>query len=164
MHRANLHEVLRHHGYEVPVRMGVAVRRLTQQNGTVAVELSDGTAASYDLVVGADGVHSTVRRLVVDAGAARPVGQLAWRFVIGCPVEVTTWTVLLGQGVTFLAVPIGCGRAYCHCDTSAARPPRPAEGDATRLRKLLAGFGGPVPGILGTLDADTAVHVAPPRT
>jgi hypothetical protein len=32
------------------------------------------------------------------------VGQVAWRFITECPPEVTTWTVLLGRGVTFPAV------------------------------------------------------------
>jgi 2-polyprenyl-6-methoxyphenol hydroxylase-like FAD-dependent oxidoreductase len=50
----------------------------------------------------ADGIHSTVRQLTVGADAVRPVGQVAWRFVTECPPEVTTWTVLLGRGITFL--------------------------------------------------------------
>jgi 2-polyprenyl-6-methoxyphenol hydroxylase-like FAD-dependent oxidoreductase len=62
----------------------------------VTVEFDDGTAGGYDLVLGADGIHSTVRQLVLGADMVRPVGQIAWRFVTRCPPEVTTWTVLLG--------------------------------------------------------------------
>jgi alkanesulfonate monooxygenase SsuD/methylene tetrahydromethanopterin reductase-like flavin-dependent oxidoreductase (luciferase family) len=103
-------------------------RGLRQQDETVTVEFDEGSAGRYDLVLGADGVHSQVRRLVVGADVVRPVGQVAWRFVTKCPPEVTTWTVLLGRDVTFLAVPIGRGQVYCYCDAPADSPSRP-EGD-----------------------------------
>ena len=142
--------------------MGLPVQRLSQQDDTVTVEFGDATADRYDLVIGADGIHSTVRQLAVGAGAVRPVGQLAWRFVTECPPEVTTWTVLLGREVTFLAVPIGRGRVYCYCDTPTERTHRLHGDDVTgRLAELLTGFAAPVPAILDTLGPDGAVHVAP---
>ena len=142
--------------------MGVSVQRLSQQDDTVTVEFGDGTADRYDLVIGADGIHSTVRQLAIGAGAVRPVGQLAWRFVTECPPEVTTWTVMLGRDVTFLAVPIGRGQVYCYCDASTDGIPGLQGGDATgRLAELLSGFAAPVPAILDTLGPDGAVHVAP---
>lgn len=122
LHRADLHAVLKSHGDPVPVRMGVSLQGLSQQDETVAVECDDGSAGRYDLVLGADGIHSQVRRLVVGADVVRPVGQVAWRFVTECPPELTTWTVLLEREVTFLAVPIGRGQVYCYCDAPADSP------------------------------------------
>jgi FAD-dependent urate hydroxylase len=162
LHRADLHAVLASHGDPVPVRMGVSLQGLSQQDETVTVEFDDGSAGHYDLVLGTDGVHSQVRRLIAGADLVRPVGQVAWRFVTRCPPEVTTWTVLLGRLVTFLAVPIGRGQVYCYCDTPADSPSRPEGDDVTgRLAELLAGFAAPVPAILDTLGPDGAVHVAP---
>ena len=162
LHRADLHEVLASHGDPVPARMGLPVQRLSQQDDTVTVEFGDATVDSYDLVIGADGIHSTVRQLAIGAGAVRPVGQLAWRFVTECPPEVTTWTVLLGRNVTFLAVPIGRDRVYCYCDTPTDRTNGLHGDDVTgRLAELLTGFAAPVPAILDTLGPDGAVHVAP---
>src|SRR5215211_4558013 len=162
LHRADLHEVLASHGDPVPVRMGISLQGLSQQDETVTVEFDDGSAGRYNLVIGADGIHSTVRQLTVGADAVRPVGQVAWRFVTECPPEVTTWTVLLGRGIAFLAVPIGRGQVYCYCDASADSPSRPESDDVTgRLAELLAGFAAPVPAILDTLGPDGAVHVAP---
>jgi FAD-dependent urate hydroxylase len=162
LHRADLHEVLASHGDPIPVRRGVSLQQLSQQNGTVTVELSDGSAGRYDLVLGADGIHSQVRRLVVGANLVRPVGQVAWRFVTRCPPEVTTWTVLLGRDLTFLAVPIGRGQVYCYCDAPTDSTPRPESDDVTgRLAELLTGFAAPVPAILDTLGPDGAVHVGP---
>jgi len=81
--------------------MGVSLRGLSQQDSTVTLEFDDGSAGRYDLGLGADGIHSRNRRLVLGADGVRPVGQVAWRFVTECPPEVTTWTVLLGREVSF---------------------------------------------------------------
>ena len=162
LHRADLHEVLASHGDPVPARMGLSVQRLCQRADTVTVEFGDGNTDGYDLVIGADGIHSTVRQLAVGACAVRPVGRLAWRFVTECPPELTTWTVLLGRDVTFLAVPIGRGQVYCYCDAPIEPTPR-LQGDDVkgRLAELLTGFAAPVPAVLDTLGPDRAVHVAP---
>jgi len=162
LHRADLHEILASQDDAMPARMGLPVQGLSQQDDAVTVEFGDGTSEIYDLVIGADGIHSTVRRLTLDSGAARPVGQLAWRFVTECPPEVTTWTVLLGRDVTFLAVPIGRGRVYCYCDTPTERTPRLQGADVKgSLAELLTEFAAPVPAILDALGPDGEVHVSP---
>jgi 2-polyprenyl-6-methoxyphenol hydroxylase-like FAD-dependent oxidoreductase len=162
LHRADLHEVLASYRDPVAVRMGLPVQRISEQGATVTVEFADATIDQYDLVIGADGIHSAVRQLAGGPSAVRPVGQLAWRFVTHCPPEVTTWTVLLGRDVTFLAVPIGQGQVYCYCDTPTVGAAR-LQGDDVkrRLTELLTGFAAPVPDILETLDADEAVHISP---
>ena len=43
------------------VRMGTSLTSLHEHEDDVSVQLSDGTEERFDLVVGADGVHSTVR-------------------------------------------------------------------------------------------------------
>lgn len=48
----------------VPVRFGMSIHKLENLSDSVAVALSDGSREKYDLVIGADGIHSNVRRLV----------------------------------------------------------------------------------------------------
>jgi 2-polyprenyl-6-methoxyphenol hydroxylase-like FAD-dependent oxidoreductase len=75
---------------------------------------------------------------------------------------VTTWTVLLGREVTFLAVPIGRGQVYCYCDTPVRGCEAPqATSTVGRLAELLTGFASPVPAILDTFGSDGTMHVAP---
>ena len=111
----------------------------------MTVELGGGEINQYDLVLGADGVHSTVRRLVFPGQEARPVGQYARRFVIPWPDQAPIWSALLGRGSAFLTIPIGAGRIYCYCDG-------PLADDPPSLRALLAGYAEPVPTLLAALE------------
>jgi 2-polyprenyl-6-methoxyphenol hydroxylase-like FAD-dependent oxidoreductase len=159
--RTELHEVLRA-GAGGTVRMGVTTTAISlERPGKVAVAFSDGGGGDYDLVVGADGIGSTVRRLAFGDAAVRPVGQVGWRFVVPCPPQVTDWSVLLGRRAAFLTLPIGSGRAYCYADVVAspdAVEGEPVPDEAGRLRALFASFAEPVPTILGALDHSAAIH------
>jgi FAD-dependent urate hydroxylase len=160
--RAELHDVLLDASRDVPIRMGLAVKHLGQHNGVVSVELSDGTSGEYDVVVAADGINSTVRRLAFDPTAApRPVGQVAWRFLAPRPADVTTWSLMLGRRTAFLTLPIGADRIYCYGDLVAPhdlddteQPPR------ERLKQLFAGFADPAATLVNALGPATDVHVS----
>ena len=145
IHRAELHDLLLEATGDVPIRLGQAVDGVTQRDGIVFVEYSDGTSGEYDLVVAADGINSAVRRLTFEpAPVPRPVGQVGWRFVAARPPEVTTWSVMLGRRTAFLTVPIGDDRVYCYCDVVSPRDPDSAErGPAERLTQLFAEYADP---------------------
>jgi FAD-dependent urate hydroxylase len=156
--RADLHELLRD---GVPVRMGRTVASLERVDGPVAVAFGDGGGGEYDLVVGADGLHSGTRRLLGDRRPPVAVGQQSWRWLAepaGAP-EVATWTVLLGKGASFLAVPVGGGAVYCYADTTVGAGD--GDGDPVAwLRERFAGFAAPVPALLAGLH-QARVHAAP---
>jgi FAD-dependent urate hydroxylase len=158
--RTELHQVLRE---DLPVRLGRTVRALHGLDGPVAVTFDDGSVSEFDLVVGADGLHSTVRRLAVDQRPPTPVGQHSWRFLAACPPEVTTWTVMLGRGTSFLTIPVGGGLVYCYADltTDGAVGGDLDRDPVGRLRERFAGFADPVPGLLEQLEDPARVHVAP---
>jgi FAD-dependent urate hydroxylase len=157
--RAELHTLLREAAGEVPIRVGLAVERIAQRDGTVPVEFSDGTSSEYDLVVGADGIGSAVRRLTFEPTAVpRPVGQVGWRFLAPRPPELTTWSVMLGRRTAFLTVPLDDDCVYCYCDV-VSRPGRDSaeRGPAERLRELFAEFSDPAATLL---DAAADIHVS----
>ena len=158
--RAELHQVLRD---GVAVRMGRTIASLEHRDGPVEVTFDDGRQGGYDLVVGADGLRSAVRRLAVDPHPPVPVGQHSWRFLAPCPPGITTWTVLLGRGASFLTIPIGGGLVYCYADiTTNPDSPAPPTGDPLAgLREHFAGFAAPVPQLLDQLQDQTQVHAAP---
>jgi FAD-dependent urate hydroxylase len=162
LHRAELHALLREAAGEMPIRLGLAVKRLAQQDGIVTAEFSDGTSGEYDLVVGADGIHSAVRRLTFEPAAVpRPVGQIGWRFLAPRPPEITTWSVMLGRGTAFLTLPIDGDRVYCYGDVVSPRDhDTPKRDPRQQLKELFSEFADPAATLLAGLDATADIHVA----
>ena len=68
-----------------PVRFATTVQSLHETPTGVDVSFSDGTTAIYDLVIGADGLHSAVRGLAFGPDFKRPVGLGVMTFLLdGC--------------------------------------------------------------------------------
>lgn len=57
----------------------------TQTDGEVRLDLEDGTTATGDALIGADGVHSPIRQTLFGADKPRFSGIIAWRGII--PME-----------------------------------------------------------------------------
>ncbi|OBA82915.1 2-polyprenyl-6-methoxyphenol hydroxylase [Mycobacterium sp. 1164966.3] len=60
------------------IRCGCRAVGITTRRGGVRVEFEDGSTAEGDLLIGADGLHSTIRE-VVGAPNARPTGWCSWQ-------------------------------------------------------------------------------------
>ena len=159
--RSELHRVLLESTAGVPVRLGTSVAGLGQHDDKVTVSFTDGSTGTYDLVVGADGIHSGTRRLLFGNMPPRHLGQVSWRFLVDFAGAIDTWTVMLGPGRAFLAMPVGPNRLYCYADLATFASGDTTEGDPVRLRALFEDFAEPVPSILNTLDCDHAIHFAP---
>jgi 2-polyprenyl-6-methoxyphenol hydroxylase-like FAD-dependent oxidoreductase len=157
--RAALHDVLR--SGPDRCRPSTAVTAVAQQDGRVSVAFDDGTEAVYDLVVGADGINSDVRRLAMDGPAAVYGGQMVWRSL--APVRpgsldgVQFW---LGQDRFFGLCPAGAV-TYGFGNVACARLREPVGGRAGRLRERFAGFGAPVQEFLAAVPGDADVHCSP---
>ena len=61
VYRGDLHAALREPVPDDWIRMGTSPERIEEHEDGVEVRFDDGTSGTFDLVVGADGVHSTVR-------------------------------------------------------------------------------------------------------
>jgi 2-polyprenyl-6-methoxyphenol hydroxylase-like FAD-dependent oxidoreductase len=144
--RADLHAALRTAAAHVPVREGTPVTGLNSDRTRTLVTFGDGTREAYDLVVGADGIHSTVRRLALGGSSVRYMGQLSWRFVARGHPDIADWTVWLGPGRSFLTVALGGGAVYCYADVTMAVD---ASDPGDDWRALFADFAAPVPRMLG---------------
>ncbi|MDG4769374.1 FAD-dependent monooxygenase [Solwaraspora sp. WMMD792] len=154
--RADLHQVLLT-GAGGEVRYHTEVCDVEVGDETTKVAFGDGSYAEYDLVVGADGRRSAVRRLAEIGGAPHPVGQIAYRSVVSGGPEITEWTALLGQRSGIALAPMGYGRVYLYADEPLPAGSAPPADPLVRLRQLLGDYGGPVPAVL---DAVEKVQVA----
>ena len=98
-------------GTDQQVRRGVGVMRVDVCPDGPHVVLSDGTHEVYDLVVGADGVHSTVRGAIANTTPrASAMTTASWRFVVPNP-GIDCWTAWTGGGLAMLLIPGAPGRS-----------------------------------------------------
>jgi 2-polyprenyl-6-methoxyphenol hydroxylase-like FAD-dependent oxidoreductase len=115
--RADLQAVLcdRVYGAGVQVRLGLSVTALSQDARRAYVEFTDGTAGSYDLVVGADGIRSATRSLLGMTTRPQPSGMSIWRVVAQRPAEMDCAEVYYG-GPRYKAgySPISADRCYAY--------------------------------------------------
>jgi FAD-dependent urate hydroxylase len=148
--RADLQQVLLT-GVGGEVRYDTAVKTLEIFDRTAKVEFGDGGVGEYDLVIGADGRRSTIRSQAGLGGAAVPTGQIVYRAVVGGGPPLSDWTALLGRRSSFVAMPMGGRKIYCHADETAPESPDPDD-PVAHLRELFDGFAGPVPAILAAVE------------
>jgi len=142
-------------------RFGDRITRLTQQGEGVAVEFEHGTPATFDLVVGADGLHSGVRALAF-ADQARRLRHHGYR--------IATFAIPKWREAVVYSVP---GRAICIIPSSSeqarallvyAAPPLEGErsdleAQKQALHQTFAGVGWEVPRVLDGLDRATDLYV-----
>lgn len=147
------------------LRPGVEVDGVWSDGDGVVVGHRGGEVRA-DLVVGADGVHSAVRRQWwPEARAARYAGCTAWRMitepVAGPPVE---GAVIWGRGERFGFTALPGGRLYCF--GTARVPAGGAGGGLAAVRRRFGGWPDPVPGLLAAVPEDGVVrhdvYVLPP--
>ena len=123
---------------------------------------ADGRSGEFDVVLGADGIHSWVRGAVHGGPGPRFAGFVSWRFVVEGMNEISAWTVWLGRGRTFLAVPLADGRVYCYADASVDEPLDPTAGEAIALSALFDRFPGSVRDLVAAaVDAGHAPYFTP---
>jgi 2-polyprenyl-6-methoxyphenol hydroxylase-like FAD-dependent oxidoreductase len=81
MHRADLHDALASVLPGEIIHLGKKLAGLDQAAGRVTLSFADGTRATADAVIGADGVHSVVRDIIVGPDAPIHKGRIAYRGV-----------------------------------------------------------------------------------
>jgi len=122
--RSDLQDVLCQRVYAagVNVRLGLTARGIAQDAHRAYAEFSDGSTGRYDLVVGADGIRSTVRAMLGIATTPEPTGMSIWRVVADRPAEMDCAEVYYG-GPRYKAgySPISAGQCYAYIlDTDGA--------------------------------------------
>lgn len=164
IHRAHLHEALLSLVDRDRLGLGRRLRTLEERPGDAGVRLTfeDGTVSAADVVVGADGIHSTVRE-VLRRDEAVFSGLGIYRGLV--PVDalppaarerlVRLW---LGPGGHFVCYPVASGRLLSYAATVPLDGPPPPEswsraGDPEQLRAAFGDWTGLVADIVATVEA-----------
>jgi 2-polyprenyl-6-methoxyphenol hydroxylase-like FAD-dependent oxidoreductase len=149
VHRAELHSVLLGGAGDTSVRLGTTVDTLRVDGARAQVRTSDGREAEYDLVVGADGIHSSVRGQLWPERLPAYAGYTCWRMVVPRPAGVDATVEMWGRGRRFGLVALTRDRVYGFAVANAPPGGEPESPDAIRTR--FAEFGGAVPAVLAQI-------------
>lgn len=115
IHRAALQRILLEAAGDGSIQLSAACERVEESPRGVRVRFSDGRTAEGDVVIGADGIHSAVRRQLHRVDPPRYAGYICWlatvpfthaRFVRGYTGHY--W----GKGQRFGLIDIGGGQVY----------------------------------------------------
>lgn len=177
--RSDLYQAL----YEEAARRGIDVRhgkRLTtaeQTSGGVRAVFGDGSDAVADVLIGADGIHSTVRRLI-DPAAPAPtyiglVNLGGYARGVQVDAEPGSYTMIFGRRAFFGYVLAPGGEVWWFANVPRRDEPARGETEAitpaqwrTRLAGLYAADAGPAARLVqatGTADISKAspIHSVP---
>ncbi|HEX4804930.1 MAG TPA: FAD-dependent monooxygenase [Conexibacter sp.] len=160
--RADLHAILTDAlGVERLTLDALCVGVEQDEHGATAI-FADGRRARGDVLVGADGIRSTVRaQAFPEAPAPRYAGNVTWVGLVDQDAELNgpgLFTLYVGERKRLGVMPVGDGKLYVFLD--AAMPPGAIADGATSyevLRALFAGWCAPVVRLVERLDPATIV-------
>ena len=112
IHRADLQQELAvalEHRAPGSLHLGKSVAGFDQSASGVSLTLQDGTTATGDVLIGADGIHSKIRAGLFGAAKPRFTGNTAWRAIVPAnrvrenliPPNATVWAGPHGHVVTY---------------------------------------------------------------
>lgn len=137
------------------LRFGTTITRIDERGPEVEVVFSDGGTETFDLVIGADGLHSAVRRHLLGDTPLKRTGWGGWVWWTDeADTPNDTITEFWGMG-RFLGIYPVKGRygVFAGGPVETLHPDQ-AEGRTARLKALLAPFQGKARAVLDSLPDD----------
>ena len=141
------------------VETGRRVTGYDTRDNRVRVELLDGDRIDAELLVGADGLHSSVRRAMRGDEPLRYSGTTSWRalarFDLADPTRFTeTW----GPRRRFGIVPVPEGNVYWFAVADAASGGRDEGDGVADLRARFAGWHEPIDALIAATPRDRIIR------
>lgn len=141
-------------------RFGMRAAGVEQRAGAASVRVGEELIGTYDLVIGADGLHSAVRESIGIEAGPEPTGMGIWRAFVGRPSEVTTTELYYG-GPAYIAgyTPTSQSSMYAFLvfDTEKRFQTPPDEAARIMAERSLA-YSGPWEAIRADLAGGAAVN------
>lgn len=144
------------------VRLGLSVYQLDEREDSIDVTLSDGGRGRYDLLIGADGVHSQIRKLLFpNAPDPRYTGQSAWRLLTWRRPGIDQRHFFLGGPAKVGLNPVSKSEMYMFLLENTPRKRVPDAQLHVELRKLLLPYGGVLAQIREEISTDSNIVYRP---
>ena len=176
VHRADYQRVLAAEAERCGARIRPGHRVTDVSLEAPSVATSGGGRIAADLIVGADGLHSTLRAHVLgrDAAPACATGDAAYRITVPAPrlraagderlralLNDDACNIWIGPGAHAVGYPIRAGTVYnvvlCGAD-GAAPPTHPGSSTVSAVRDAFAGWDPALRALLAQVPPDTALE------
>lgn len=163
MYRGDLHAALLDALGDCPIELGAAATGYEVTEEGVRVRFEDGREATGDILIGADGINSAIRRQRTGAGAPTDGGFICYLAVT--PFEHPKFTPgqnshYWGSGRRFGIHDVGHGRAYWWGTANmSAESARSWTGDKQQIARTYAGWADEVQAAIRVTPAEDIVAV-----
>ncbi|WP_280387515.1 FAD-dependent monooxygenase [Nocardia wallacei] len=155
-HRADLHRILLDALPADYVHTAHTVTAVRRHRDGVTVACGDAEFTG-DLVVSADGIHSTIRQYLWPGTTPQFLGRTAWLGVTEVPD--LPGSITLGRGGYFLIHPIARGRTYWAYVTTADTPGIRYRDEKSELSARIGDWHDPIPQLVATTASDAVIHI-----
>ncbi len=115
IHRASLHKILLNHIGNTKIHLNKKLKSLEQHNEIINLSFEDGTSYNTTIVIGADGIHSNVRKSIFNNTALRDAEQVCWRGISNAIIDkkhTNELNEIWGRGNRFGFVHISSNEIY----------------------------------------------------
>ncbi len=142
---------------EADVQMGMRCVEVKQDADSATAIFEDGSAATGDLVIGADGIHSVVRTYLNEGKVeTRYAGYVNWNGLVEASsdlAESDVWVIYVGEGKRASMMPVGGNRFYFFfgCPKPKGTRVKP-QNIRAELQKNFAGWAQPVQNLIAKID------------
>lgn len=162
--RAALQRMLLEHLGAEHVRLGMALSHISDDGQQVSAHFADGSTEVADVLIGADGTHSTVRGYVLGQQPERRyAGYVNWNGLVdiaGDLAPANQWTTFVGQGKRVSLMPVAGGQFYFFLDVPL---PKGLSNERSAYQALFkeyfAGWAAPVQTLIERIDPATTNRV-----
>lgn len=149
MHRADLLNILLA-GINAQLHTDKGIKQVSNlDHGQVAVVFENGDTGVFDAVIGADGIHSTVRKYIINDGPPIFRGYNVWRGVVKADFDISYASETYGKGQRVGIVPIkdGVYGWWATCNEAFMENDEP-EGTQNKLMRLFGNWHHPIPELI----------------
>lgn len=149
IHRADLHKILLN-DIKAYLHIDCGIKQLNNiNNGQVELIFEDGNTSVFDAVIGADGIHSVVRKHIINDGDPVFRGYNIWRGVVKTNFDIGYASETYGKGQRVGIVPIKDGvYGWWATYNEAFLLDDSPEGTKQKLKRLFGDWHHPIPEII----------------